>query len=110
MIQFFLAKANANTEIQKFEFSTCLKKNNSCILIKADKAESQFISQNMMLKNINIIIRNKKNKVLNSFEEKMGFYDITNNRIVFSKLTNSNTLKETVITLNNLDIQEMEIQ
>lgn len=102
-----IAKSEVQSQIDKFELSTCVNSKKKCIQITADKAQSGSISPNMLLKNISIEIKNNKNKVIEFYHNEKGFYDIEANRIILSKLIHKDTLKETVIYLKDLDTKSM---
>lgn len=102
-----MAWSEVQSQIDKFELSTCVNSKKKCIQITADKAQSGSISPNMLLRNITIDIKNDKNKIIESYHNENGIYDIEANRIILSKLIHKDTLKETVIYLKDLDIQTM---
>lgn len=55
-------------------------------------------------------IKNQENQVVEAFKNDNGFYDLETNRIILSKLTKGDVLKETVIFMKDLEIKKMEMR
>lgn len=102
--------AEVQSKIDNFELSSCSQKIKKCISVSAQKAQSGSISANLALKNIKVEVKNEKNKILKSFSSENGFYDLETNRIILSQLVNGDTLKETVIYMQDLEIKHMEMR
>lgn len=104
------AKGEVQSDINKFELSSCNEAKKKCILVTADKAQSGSISANLALKNVQVEIKNQENQVVEAFKNDNGFYDLETNRIILSKLTKGDVLKETVIFMKDLEIKKMEMR
>lgn len=104
------ATAEVQSKIDNFELSSCSEASKKCIQVKAVKAQSGAVSPNLALKNIIVEVKNDKNKVIKNFTSENGFYDLETNRIILSKLVNKDTLKETVINMQTLEIKYTEMR
>jgi hypothetical protein len=102
--------ASTESQIEKFELTSCHSKKKKCVKVIADKAQSGTISPNLMLSNVSVEIKDQKGKIVQTYKQEKGFYDYEAHRIILSHLTPQNSLKETVILLKELEVQHMEMK
>lgn len=104
------ASGEVQSKIDNFELASCSATVKKCIQVKAVKAQSGTVSPSLALKSIVVEMTSDKNKVIKRFQSDNGFYDLEANRIILSKLVNKNTLKETVINMQTLEVKYMEMR
>lgn len=104
------AAAQIESQVRDFELSSCVQTQQKCISVKAAKAESGSTTPTMMLKDVLVVVTNKKTGKVETYEKKTGFYDIQNQRILLSELTPQKSLKETVFHMKDLSVQQTEMK